>query len=197
MEPSRLPTRNFYLRKLAHFINGILLLIVTNFLLDRFGTQKGLLAGTAILLLVMAGEFLRVETPFLRRLNIVAKKQEYRQFSSLVDAIIINLLMFAVFPLPIAFATMSISAFGDGAAGLFGRTWGKHKTPFNENKSWEGFFAYAMVGSIFASFFIDPPLAVSMAIVAAFVEMNCKYVEDNLIVPPTIAFLAYAVQTFL
>ncbi|MBI2575649.1 hypothetical protein HYV84_00395 [Candidatus Woesearchaeota archaeon] len=197
MEHSKLPTKNFYLRKLAHFINGIFLLLITDFLLDRYGTPKMLLAGTGILLLVMAGEFLRIETGLVRWLNIVAKKQEYRRFSSLIDAIAINLLMFAVFPTPIAFATMSISAFGDGAAGLFGRMWGKHKTPFNENKSWEGFLAYAVVGSVFASFFVPPPLAVTMAIVASFIEINCKYVEDNLIVPPTIAFLAYAIQALL
>ena len=197
MEPGRLSQKNFYLRKLAHFINGLLLLLITQFLLSRFGLQKMLLIGTAILLFVMAEEFLRVETPLLRWLNIVAKKEELKQFSSLVDAIAINLLMFAVFPTPIAFATMSISAFGDGAAGLFGRMWGKHKTPFNENKSWEGFLAYAVVGSVFASFFVPTPLAVSMAIIAAFIEMNCKYVEDNLIVPPTIAFLAYAIQVLL
>ncbi len=58
-------------------------------------------------------------------------------------------------------------AFGDAAAGLVGQKWGRHPLPWNPDKSWEGWVAFVVAGTVSGSVLFGWFVAVSGALDAA------------------------------
>ncbi|HKE01290.1 MAG TPA: hypothetical protein VKE69_09795 [Planctomycetota bacterium] len=58
------------------------------------------------------------------------------------------LLLVILFPMRTAAGAWAILAFGDAAAALFGRAWGKAKLPWNRDKSWIGMLAFVAAATI-------------------------------------------------
>jgi uncharacterized protein (TIGR00297 family) len=91
-------------------------------------------------------------------------------------------------------AVWAIAALGDAAAGAVGETFGGPALPYNRQKSWSGFFAFALAGTagayVLASW-VSPALPVdkvlwvsaSAALVGAFVETLPIRLDDNVTVP--------------
>lgn len=114
----------------------------------------------------------------------------------------------------LAAAGWLLLAVGDGAATIVGRRWGKHKLPWNRDKSWAGSMAYWAAGAaaalgILLGFAFDviatmpsyaAPLvavfaaaAVAAALTAAVVESLCLPVDDNLLPPLLGSFVLWGV----
>jgi len=95
----------------------------------------------------------------------------------------------------IAAAGWGLLAFGDGAATLAGRAWGRQRLPWNSGKSWSGFLTYAAVswvavfslvswivpGRYDASFLIW--VAAVVAVLGALFESAPQRLDDNLGAP--------------
>lgn len=95
----------------------------------------------------------------------------------------------------VAGAGWGLLAFGDGAATLAGRAWGRRRLPWNPGKSWSGFLAYVAVswaavfslvawivpGRYDVSFLIW--VAAVVALLGAFLESAPQKLDDNLGVP--------------
>lgn len=66
---------------------------------------------------------------------------------------IIVCVLMLLFPLPIAVSQWATLSFGDGFATLAGRFFGKKGLPWNKDKTYVGFTAFMVMGSLGAGFF--------------------------------------------
>jgi uncharacterized protein (TIGR00297 family) len=93
--------------------------------------------------------------------------------------------------LDLAAAAWGVMAFGDGASTIAGKRLGGPPLPWNPEKTWSGFAAFVLAGSVssFALVLWMTPVVLSFAaviaatIVAAFVETIPIKLDDNLSVP--------------
>lgn len=97
--------------------------------------------------------------------------------------------------LEVAAATWGILAFGDGMAAVVGMTLGRHKLPWNPDKSWIGTLAYFVFGGAGAAILLlwtvpgryDIAFAVAVgggaALFAALLESLPQGLDDNIGVP--------------
>jgi uncharacterized protein (TIGR00297 family) len=114
------------------------------------------------------------------------------------------LLLILAFPsrLDIAASAWGILAFGDGAATLIGRPWGRHRLPWNPDKTFEGLAAFIAAGGaagMFLSWWTAPAITpepgrvfmLAAPIVAAFAaglaETVPIHLDDNITVPAVAA----------
>ena len=110
------------------------------------------------------------------------------------------LLLILAFParLDIAASAWGVLAFGDGAATLAGRRWGRHRLPWNPEKTVEGLLAFIVAGGAAAVFLawwtapaITPPPSMAFivaapvlaALAAGLVETVPIALDDNISVP--------------
>ena len=88
----------------------------------------------------------------------------------------------------IAIASITVLALADSMSTIVGYFIGKHRLPINKKKSWEGSTAFFITSFLVLYFFIDPVKAITISILATFVEMLPK-IEDNMAVPLTTGIL--------
>lgn len=88
----------------------------------------------------------------------------------------------------------ALLALGDGMAGLTGAAWGKHRLPFNPEKTWEGFAAFIIFGGagcVLMKFWVgNTPLTskawiicLAAALAGALIESLPIRLTDNATVP--------------
>ena len=80
----------------------------------------------------------------------------------------------------ICFAAIAILAVGDGFAGVIGRRYGRHRLPFNNNKSWEGSISGFIAASL-AGFYFAGPIAIIGSALGMLAGAVNKH--DNIAVP--------------
>jgi uncharacterized protein (TIGR00297 family) len=96
--------------------------------------------------------------------------------------------------LPLAAAGWAYLAFGDGAATLVGRTFGRARLPWNGRKSWAGLVAYAVFGGAGAVLLFgfvsrlapaswETAALLAGAVIGAVVETLPSELDDNLVAP--------------
>jgi phytol kinase len=83
----------------------------------------------------------------------------------------------------IVLPALGFLVFGDTAAALVGRKWGKRPWPKNPAKTYEGSAAFAVVSAVWAIFFVRWPVAILSAITGAWVEAQLWPWNDNVWVP--------------
>ncbi len=102
----------------------------------------------------------------------------------------------------------AIMAWGDGFASIFGKKFGTKKLPWNQNRSYAGSLAFLFFGGISAVLFtkwvwsnpLEPQIWYVVAIpllaalLSALVETIPVGINDNLTVPLSAAFFAFALQ---
>jgi dolichol kinase len=89
-----------------------------------------------------------------------------------------------------AISVILILALGDGLATFVGTKYGKHKLPWNRNKSLEGTIGFA-AGAMCALFIMPVPATIFIAVLAAFIESLPIKVNDNIALPVVTSLLYY------
>lgn len=121
---------------------------------------------------------------FLRLTRRMLRPHERHAFAGATWMAVAYALAVVLFPRPIAVMAMLFNGFGDAAAALVGKRWGRRRTSWG--KSWEGFAAGAAVNLVVASLvcYLAPqvPLAAAAAgaLTAAVLEFVDLPVDDNL-----------------
>lgn len=173
------------LRRKAVHILTIFFIIIYIFIKDYFGKNIALLLLTLILVLFLELEFIRIKKrkkiPFIWSLW---REKEEDVLGGQVFFLIGAIIALAVFDIKIAVSVLLMTTFGDMAAALIGKKYGKHWLKSIPNTAWEGiiaeFFIDLIIGFIFLPHFI---IILVMAITATFVETVFTHADDNLLIP--------------
>lgn len=171
-------------RKFVHLLAlsfiGIFLLISTT-----LGRELAFLALVLLLIIFLELEYVRVEwrkkIPFFSGLWRGKEKDRVGgQVFFLIGAII----SLAVFDFDIAIAVILMTVFGDMAAALVGKRFGK--TWISKKKALEGILAQLFVDLVIAYFIIgieEGIVLLVMAFTATIVESAIEKLDDNLLIP--------------
>lgn len=187
------------LRKLFHLME-VPVLIGYTVIRHLFSERLAILAVTALLLLLLEIEYVRLEyIPKLPKSIDVFRGKERNNVTGMIFFICSTIIVFAGFDYPIAVMALLLTVFGDLTAALVGIKFGRH--PMYRDKTLEGFLAgfaaNLLVGFLFLPAY--PLIFISMAFVASVVELLTGKLDDNLTVPLMAAFtgqfLAYITHT--
>ena len=178
-------------RKSFHLL--ILLYIAAYWLLP----YKLVMTAMGVLLaLVLAGEVLRLKSPafndfILKLLGGVHREGEKDKVSGLPWTLSGSYATMLVFhDKKIVIACLLFLTFGDTAAALFGKSFGRHKIAFE--KTLEGTFACFVVCFLIGLAFFDFKVAVLAALAMSVIELIPWPLNDNFWIP----FLTASVITF-
>ena len=83
----------------------------------------------------------------------------------------------------IVLPALGFLVFGDTAAALGGKKWGKHPWKNNPTKTQEGSGCFAAVSALWALFFVRWPVAILGALSGAWIEAQPFRWNDNFSVP--------------
>ena len=89
-----------------------------------------------------------------------------------------------------AVAVILMFGLGDGFATYVGTTYGKHKLPWNKNKTMEGTLGF-MAGAMCAILIMPVPAIVLGAVLGAIVESSPLKINDNITLPVVLSLLFY------
>jgi phytol kinase len=177
-------------RKAIHL--SILLVLLGYYIIDKiFSKQTALLSLVGLLIFFLVMEFFRLELklrpPFLA--HFIREKEQNRMYGTIffISAAII---CFAVFDYKVALAALLMAAFGDAAAAIVGKSFGKKK--IYQNKTWAGCFAEFTVNLIVGLIILSRTnifLILPMAILATIAETLVDELDDNLVVPIIAGFI--------
>ncbi len=180
------------LRKLIHLTELLLLLGYT---IVRYfaGDQLGMLFLTAVLIILLEIEYVRLE--YRLRLpdaiNII-RHHERDNITGSIFFVIATIICFAAFDYHIALVAISMTVFGDLASALVGISVGRIKV--HGKKTLEGFGAGLVVNCVVGYLLLPGSLLVFgfMALCASLVELFVGKLNDNLAVPVAAGFVGQA-----
>jgi len=167
------------LRQLIH-ASGIFILVLSIFL------KPEALILLCLIMVVMAEMIFVLDKyhhiPLLSTiLSKCKRKDDERGFLYFFIGIIVTLYIFS-FNMAIASAGILMLLLGDSASTLVGRRFGRHKLPFNKLKSFEGSFAFLVVGFLSSLLLLPIFPSVIGAIVGTITEAYSP-IDDNITVP--------------
>jgi dolichol kinase len=166
------------LRKAIH-ISGVLIPIIATFIGKNQMIALALFV-TAVCLII---EALKQKIP-QGILSVVYRDNELKGFSSEPLSYFISIFTLLYLSLyideKICFAAIAILAAGDGFAGVVGRRYGRHRFPFNKNKSWEGTISGFIAASL-AGFYYAGQIALIGSVFGMMAGAISKH--DNIAVP--------------
>lgn len=172
------------LRKTVH-LSGLLIVVGYTLVLHFFSDRIAILAMTALLLILLEIEYIRLEhrSRFTEVFDSMFRKHEKDNISSAVFLVISCIICFAAFDYWIAVVALFMTVFGDLFAALFGKAFGK-RIIYN-TKTYIGTIA-GLLANIAVGILILPEviwLVVIMGVVASFTELMTNKMDDNLTVP--------------
>lgn len=180
------------IRKTVH-LSGLLIVVGYTFMLNYFSERVAILAMTALLLILIEIEYIRLEhKPRLAAImDGIFRKHEKDNLSGAVFLVISCIICFAAFSYWVALLALFMTVFGDLAAALFGKMFGK--TRILNNKTLVGTIA-CLAANLLVGMLILPELFViyiPMAFTASFVEFTTNKLDDNLTVPLFAGFVGH------
>ncbi|MCE5214123.1 MAG: SEC59/DGK1/VTE5 family protein [Methanobacterium sp.] len=110
-----------------------------------------------------------------------ARQNDERGFIYFFIGIILTLIIFQ-FNMSIANAAILILLFGDSASTIIGRKWGKHKIPFQKEKTVEGSLAFFLVGLVVALTQV-PFLPAFLGVISGALTEAYSPIDDNIPIP--------------
>ncbi len=122
----------------------------------------------------------------LRKLAAYGIREKERETVASYVYFVIGISFAATFLYPIpAFSLIGIMCFGDTAASLFGRKYGRHKLQFNKIKSWEGAIGGVIVCYVVTLLFVGPIWALVATLVFFILDIITPVVpiSDNIGIP--------------
>lgn len=192
-------------RKAVHLLQIIIIFIYI--LAAAYGTQIALTILAFLLVLALEAEYVRLELrakiPGLRHLWKLKRPSEQGKLGGEVFFLLGAILTLAIFDLRVATAAILMTTFGDLAAALVGKAWGRHRISWKPQKTWEGVVAELAVNVAVGVLFVratlndslwwlssatplgEPlwPVIVVMALTATVVETVISRIDDNLLIP--------------
>ncbi|MFA6991679.1 MAG: hypothetical protein WC269_00120 [Candidatus Gracilibacteria bacterium] len=177
-------------RKVVHLSSAFIVIGYT-LLLNYFTQRIAILALTALLLLLLEIEYVRLEhkPKVLNAFGGLLRKHEKNNITGAVFLVISCIICFSAFDYWIAAIAMLMAVFGDFFAALVGTFWGK--TKIYRNKTWIGTFA-CFAANIGVANLLLPGMhliTIPMALTGAVVELFSKKIDDNLTVPLFAGFI--------
>jgi dolichol kinase len=182
-------------RKGIHILSTSFILIYLIFAY-LFSHTIGLFALAFLLIVLIELEYVRIEIgkkiPLISRLWAVKRAKEREKLGGEVFFLIGAIICLAIFNLPIAITAILMTTFGDLAAALIGKRFGKHWLPYLKNRAWEGIIAELIVNIIIGFLIIGTFLSkditgwiiiITMALTATIVETIIDKLDDNLLIP--------------
>lgn len=177
-------------RKAVH-LSSLVIVVGYTLLLNYTSERVAILSMTAVLLILLKIEYLRVE--YKSRIAVffdgLFRKREKNGISGAAFIVISSIICFAAFEYWVALLALFMTAFGDFFAALFGTAFGKIK--LYKNKTLEGSLA-GLLANLAVGFAIlnqFPLLIVCMALSASLIEALTNKLDDNLTVPIFAGFI--------
>ncbi|MDQ1261362.1 MAG: Cytidylyltransferase family protein [Euryarchaeota archaeon] len=179
-------------RKAAHIISNLSACLLIWFLGIQT-TSYFVLLGTCIGIFLMHLKIIGIKIPGIDGwLRNVGREGEIPGEGALYNALGI---LFALSVLrnnyAAAISVVLILALGDGFATYIGTRYGKHKLPWNKNKTFEGSIGFA-AGAICALFVMPIPATIPVVMSATIIESLPLRVNDNIVLP-VISSLLYLI----
>lgn len=177
------------LRKLVHLLELPVLLVYT-LIRYYYGPQLGILVLTALLIILLEIEYVRLEYKWRlpKEINIV-RKHEKDNLAANIFFIVATIICFAAFDYQIALLALLLTVFGDLMSALVGIKFGKTKV--YKKKSLEGTMA-GMSTNLLVGYLLlpeQPEVFIPMAVTASLVELFTGKLDDNLTVPLASGFI--------
>lgn len=185
------------LRKTVH-LSGLLIVVIYTLLLNYFSEQLAILVLTALLLILLEVEYIRIEhKPRIANMfSGLFRHHEKNQLTGSVFYVISCIIAFAAFDYWIAVVALFMMVFGDLVASIMGKSFGK--TKLFKKKTWvgtlSGLAANLVVGVLILS--ETAILIIPMAITATLVEMFTNKLDDNLTVPLSAGFVGQIIAYY-
>ena len=200
-------------RKSIHFLS-IFILLIYLVVSDLFNRNVALVILVLILIVSLEFEYFRIEIG--RHIPIISdvwkslrRGKEKYQIGGDVFFLIGAILVLSVFDLRVAMAAILMTTFGDMAAALIGKRFGKHYLKLLKERAWEGILAEFIVDIIigfivfiwisYGSFYdLKIWLVIFvMALTATFVETIIYKMDDNLLIPVFAGFNGHVLLILL
>jgi phytol kinase len=177
-------------RKAVH-LSGLLIVVGYTLLLNFFSGRIAILVMTSLLLILLHAEYIRLEHKprMVGMIEGLFRKHEKDSISGAVFMVISCIICFSAFDYWVAFIAMFMTVFGDMAAALIGRVWGKMK--ILNSKTVEGTLAALLINTLVGWLILPQFIALVfiMAVTATFVELITNKLDDNLTVPLFAGFI--------
>ncbi len=167
-------------RKIIHLTS---VLIVVSYY--YFGKQTTLYLLAVVLIIFIESEYLRIEWNWTFPLiyDSIRKKERHRMAGH-IFFIMGAIISISIFDMDIAIAAILMTTFGDSAAAIIGRRYGRTWIPHIKSKSLEGCLAELFVNLLIGYLFLDNIIVLLvMAFTATIVETLIEKLDDNLLIP--------------
>lgn len=177
------------LRKMIHLLELPLLLVYT-IIRYFYGPQLGILVLTALLIILLEIEYIRLEYKLKlpKQINVL-RKHEKDNLAGNIFFIASTIICFAAFDYQVALLALLLTVFGDLMSALIGIKFGR--TKIYKKKSLEGTMA-GLTMNLLVGYLIlpeQPEIFIPMAVTATLVELFTGKLDDNLTVPLASGFI--------
>jgi len=195
-----MPSRELFLeilRKSVHLVS-ILIVLIYKF----YGKEAVLWVLMLFLVTALALDYFRVEHGIrIPLFYIVYRKAEADCFGGHIFFALVAISVVALFSREIAYAAILMATFGDLAAALIGKFYGKRRVfqkLFKNEKSIEGSASEFVIDFLIGLLILGNPIvSLVMAFLATLTETAVNKIDDNLIVPVFAGFFGQITLTFL
>jgi phytol kinase len=195
-----MPSREFFfeiLRKSVHLVSILIVLIY-----ELLGKEAVLWVLMLFLVTVLVLDYFRIEhgirIPFFQ---IMYRKVEADRLGGHIFFALGAISVIAMFSREIAYAAILMATFGDLAAALIGKFYGKRRVfqkIFKNDKSIEGSASEFIIDFLIGLLILGNPIvSLVMAFLATLTETAVNKIDDNLIVPVFAGFFGQITLTFL
>ena len=180
-------------RRVFHAAGGVLIVLVLTFS-SMEDSLVWIILGTGLALSAII-DAVRLYDPdlnrrFFRVFVALASPREARELASSTWYLLGVLLTLLLFPRAYALAGILVLALADPAASVIGRVWGR--TPFLGG-SVRGTIAFGSVAFLVLLLFVPWWAALATAVATALMEASSLDVDDNLVVPITVAGVLFLI----
>ena len=184
-------------RKFVHIIIGMSLIFIGIKINTIFGLMYLKLFLLALTLICLLIDFLiadmKWKIPIYERLQ---RKHEEQGLHAHTYALFAILILFEFVDISIIIAATSMLVFGDAAAAIVGRVFGKHL--ISETKTWEGTIAMLIVSMLSGSFVLGFNIvSIFTAIAATIAEASVNKVNDGVSIPLVAGLVGQLISMFL
>jgi len=185
-------------RKFIHLFS-LLYILVYWFVESRYNKSIAILALTALFLIFLASEYLRLDLKKqLPLFHIFFRERESKKLAGHIYFLFGAILVLGLLDFKIALTALLMTTFGDMFSAIIGIRFGKHWLKRFPERAWEGIIAEFAIDLVIALLIIkDPIISVVMAFTATLVETTFSKVDDNLSIPVSSGAVAQILTTLV